>query len=400
MKARTFFGMWVALLCICGLAGCKEEEFDVPTFVFDDNGVCYSSSVVPVSQEDFECRVVGYGWKHVSTYEIGHDGQCVPEDYYKDLIGIGPEWYYFESASSLKSYMYVDAYPAWGFMAYNYRLEEANRIMVNDKTYMQLLSVDGDVMRIVKYLGVHSDGDKIYGYATYRRMTAEELEEVQDEYDVNLSEVVNLTLSVKDNPVIVSGKEFEFDVLASNGVCVFEAFRDGYCNIITEGNHVKVELLKNGVKLTGSDKLMHCGISIYSTDEELEPEGTDIYDFDYTEIVLTEDKRLVSADGDNLYYEFGGMEVHPRNEYFGSILSRYSPVALLVVDENKEARYLRLRGGKIYFNELLPQDVLDSLAAGNGGDSINYKLELISAGGDVFQVLPFKVVYQKKGMEE
>ena len=83
-----------------------------------------------------------------------------------------------------------------------------------------------------------------------------------------------------------------------------------------------------------------------------------------------------------------------RDEYYGSILSKYNPSALLVVDENKQARFFYLNGGDIYVKELLPQETLDALAASGAGAELNYKLELVNTLGSVFQILPFKVVYK------
>ena len=89
------------------------------------------------------------------------------------------------------------------------------------------------------------------------------------------------------------------------------------------------------------------------------------------------------------------MEVTPRKEYAGSILSQYAPVALLAVDTNGQTRYLRMNSGKISFKNLLPQEVLDQLTEGTDGASLTYKLELITPDCEVFQVLPFKITYKK-----
>lgn len=89
------------------------------------------------------------------------------------------------------------------------------------------------------------------------------------------------------------------------------------------------------------------------------------------------------------------MKVTPRKEYTGSILSQYAPVALLAVNTNGQARYLRMNSGKISFKDLLPQEELDQLTEGTDGASLTYKLELITPDCEVFQVLPFKVIYQE-----
>ena len=226
-------------------------------------------------------------------------------------------------------------------------------------------------------------------------MTNQELEEVQKTYHTDLSDVHELTVSVQENPLIISGKETEFDVLSSNGPFTFKPAREGSCEITSQENHVKVKLLSNGVYLTGYDRLRHCEVVIFSTDEELEPEGTDIYDFTYTEITVNPEKKLFAPDGHEISYDLGSMEVTPRKEYAGSILSQYAPVALLAVDTNGQARYLRMNSGKISFKDLLPQEEFDQLTEGTDGASLTYKLELITPDCEVFQVLPFKITYKK-----
>lgn len=395
MYTKRLTDILLVFLSIFCLISCNHDDVDFPTFTFNENGECEPASLTPISSARFEEAVVGYGWKHVHTYEINPDGTCQTQDYYTDLIGAGPTQYYVESHSSLKAYMYVDAYPASGFRTYTYTYSDENRLLDGQRTVFQLLSVNGDTMELLVHLGVRAGGTDIYGYSIYQRMTAQELEEVQKTYHTDLSDVRELTVSVQENPLIISGKETEFDVLSSNGPFIFKPAREGSCKITSQGNHVKVKLLSNGVCLTGYDRLRHCQVVIFSTDEELEPKGTDIYDFTYTEITVNQEKQLFTPDGHEISYDLSSMKVTPRKEYTGSILSQYAPVALLAVDENGQARYLRMNSGKISFKNLLPQEVLDQLTEGTDGTSLTYKLELITPDCEVFQVLPFKVTYKK-----
>lgn len=395
MHTKRLTDILLVFLSIFCFTSCNHDDVNFPTFTFNENGECEPASLTPISSARFEEAVVGYGWKHVHTYEINPDGTCQTQDYYQDLTGTGPTQYYVESNSSLKKYMYIDAYPAWGFRTVAYTFSDGNRLLSNQNTVFQVLSVNGDTMEILDWLGIRAGGTEIYGYSIYRRMTNQELEEVQKTYHTDLSDIHDLTVSVQENPLIISGKETEFDVLSSNGPFTFKPAREGSCEITSQGNHVKVKLLSNGVYLTGYDRLRHCEVVIFSTDEELEPEGTDIYDFTYTEITVNPEKKLFAPDGHEISYDLGSMEVTPRKEYAGSILSQYAPVALLAVDTNGQARYLRMNSGKISFKDLLPQEVLDQLTEGTDGASLTYKLELITPDCEVFQVLPFKITYKK-----
>lgn len=170
-------------------SACSDDD-DFPTFKFNENGECYYPSVAAISAERFEEAVVGYGWKHVSTYEIGQDGECMKEEYYADRVGAAPCYYYFESAASLKTYMYVDAYPVNGFTTSAYEYRDANCVVVGKQhAILQLLSVNGDELKAVEYLGVLGDGTKVYGYVTYKRMTEQELAECRKNYPVDLSDL-------------------------------------------------------------------------------------------------------------------------------------------------------------------------------------------------------------------
>lgn len=396
MRTNDLLHILTIFCLLWGFTACSDDDMNFPTFRFDDNGMCYAPSVTPLSTEAFEQTVAGYGWTYVSTYEIKENGECIRQDYYEDLIGGGPTTYYFENRSSLKQYFYAGFIPAWGFITTGYTFEDGNRIVANGgNMLMQIISADSKTMKMVEYLGVSAGGKKIYGYSTYRRMSSDELKKVQEVFNADLNNVKDFATTVEEDPVIISGKEFEFDVLSSNGPFQFKALREGSCEITANDNHVKVKLLSNGVSLEGKDQLKICRFDIFSTDEELEPKGTDIYDFTYTEVTLTKDGKLKTPDGHELSYDYGSMELNARDEYYGSILSQYAPVALLAVDEQKQARYLRLNSGRISFKELIPQSVIDKLAAGKDGDSVSWKLELSTPSCHIFQILPFKIVYKE-----
>ena len=122
MKTTKLHSFIIALLCAVAFASCNKEDI-YPTFSFDENGECYIPDISKISMEEFESSVVGYGWKHVITHEIGSDGKCSTKDYYEDLVGGGPSQYYFESSESLKEYIYADAIPAHGYFTYAYEYE-------------------------------------------------------------------------------------------------------------------------------------------------------------------------------------------------------------------------------------------------------------------------------------
>ncbi|WP_300794464.1 hypothetical protein [uncultured Bacteroides sp.] len=395
MKTMKLHSFIIALLCAVSFASCDKEDI-YPTFSFDANGECYIPDVANIPTEEFESLVVGYGWKHVVTHEIGSNGKCSAEDYYEDLVGGGPSQYYFESSESLKEYIYADAIPAHGYFTYAYEYENGNRVSNNGNLVMRIVSLKGDIMKVIDYLGIRADGVNIYGYSTYKRVSSKELTEVQNAFPTDLSNIKSLTTSINDEVNIISGNEFEFDVLSYNDLYSVKATNEESCKIICDGDHVKIKLLTNGAYITVSDRFRHFEFSLFSTDEEMEPKGTDIYDLSYNEVVFNKNMEFTEpSENRSLSYENSSIGTTTRDGYAGSILSHYNRSYILVVDTDKKARLIRLQNGRLYLKDLLPKETLQTLIEKGNGSSISYKLELTTADRRVFQVLPFKVTYKE-----
>lgn len=396
MKTMKLHSFIIALLCVVSFASCDKEDIYL-TFSFDANGECYIPDAANISTEEFESSVVGYGWKHVITHEIGSDGKCSTKDYYEDLVGGGPSQYYFESSESLKEYMYVDAFPAHGYHTYAYDYEDGNRVSQNGYLVMRIVSLKGDIMKIIDFLGIRADGAKIYGYSTYKRMSSKELKEIQNAYPDDLSNIKSLTTSINDEVNIISGNEFEFDVLSYNDLYSVKATNEESCEITCDGDHVKIKLLTNGAYITVSDRFRHFEFSLFSTDEDMEPKGTDIYDLSYNEVIFNKNMEFIEpSENRPLSYANSSIETTTRDGYAGSTISHYNRSYMLVVDTDNKARLIHLQNGRLYLKELLPKETLQTLIEKGNGSSISYKLELTTADRRVFQVLPFKVTYKEE----
>ena len=180
------------LFTLVVMTACGDD--DGPAFMFDRYGNCTATSVTPLSQKDFNLQVVGSGWKHLSTFEIGTNGNPTGKEYYEEKVGVSPTDYYFESATSLKAYFYADAIPASGYKTYSYQYEEENNTLgSSDSTkplsFLQIVYLRGNIMKALVYLGQRSIGGGtmryIYGYSTYQRMTEKELTTCQETHSVN-----------------------------------------------------------------------------------------------------------------------------------------------------------------------------------------------------------------------
>lgn len=373
---------------------CKDDDNYV--FKFDENGECYYPSVQAISTEDFENLVVGFGWRHVSTHEITENGEFLNREYYADLDGGSSSNYFFESNSSVKSYFYADAYPANGFITSTYKyMADVNKVVSNSATKFQILSVDGDEMKAVEYLAVRAGGQKIYGYSTYKRMSAQELEQCQKDYPTDLNNPHELLLSVAEDTIFISGKSYSFEILDGNGNFQVRGEKDDICTVTLEGNRVNVNLLKNGAKVHISDRLKYKSVWIFSTDKSLEPTDDRIYDLGFETFVFNKNKEMFTREGTPLNYKYLSMPLSLREGASDGNLAHRNPVAAVVVDWNNNARHIPWdRQG--FVRDILPQSVIDGLIVANTTDMYQYdfKLELVNCYGVVFQVLPFRVYYK------
>ena len=74
---------WMYLLfvvCLCTM-GC-EDSLGTYQFTFDADGKCYLVGMTSISQDVFEEKVQGYGWRTVATHKIHSDGTYDKEDFY------------------------------------------------------------------------------------------------------------------------------------------------------------------------------------------------------------------------------------------------------------------------------------------------------------------------------
>lgn len=187
MKIKHLIGVLWILIGSCSLISCDKPTPDAPLFLFDENGVCYSPSAVPISKATFTETVLNSGWKHVHTYQINPNGYLSPKDYYEGLLGCGPAYFYFKNESTVTKYFFADAIPAAGFYTSTYQFNDKNHLLATCGIDMQILSLHKNEIKVIEFLGVYASGEKIYGYATYRRMTDSELAQVQQQYTTDFT---------------------------------------------------------------------------------------------------------------------------------------------------------------------------------------------------------------------
>lgn len=160
---------------------------------FNSEGECYSQSFEGISEEVFTAEIKNYGWKQVDLHKILDNGNIEVTNYWNNRDG-GGSYNFCIDDTSLTQYTSSSAYPPGedkGYVVYEYSFENSIiRVKDNSIPMFRLLELDDDTMVCIEYIGKNALFTKnIYGLGTYKRMTPEELEKVQQTYTRNWREV-------------------------------------------------------------------------------------------------------------------------------------------------------------------------------------------------------------------
>lgn len=187
-----------------------------PRFQFDADSIPYPygwemPELSYEMQQRVKTEVIGYGWKWLQTSEIYSSGYVDYEDFYESMIGMSPSSYYIKSDDELIRYFHSDACNEDAYLVYGYTLDTETGVMTNGSThlgilpwtfYLKVLSlyeyfdVKHDCrwyMACVEPLCMRSDAEGeshiVWGLSHYVRMTQEELQQMQRQYDFDYSQV-------------------------------------------------------------------------------------------------------------------------------------------------------------------------------------------------------------------
>ena len=178
------------LLATTTLVGCDnsgDDDINKPTTCYF-GGWIDLQKIPTITKETFKRQIVGKGWKHVFTQEMNANGTIEQKSYYKGLIGINPIDFYF-SEGSVTSFIYSDALNENVKTTNDYNYDETTNTiqLFNTKAHnYRILECDGTNLSIIQFLGYKNDGTgkltETYGVSKYRKMTTQELEEMQKLY--------------------------------------------------------------------------------------------------------------------------------------------------------------------------------------------------------------------------
>ncbi|WP_337438865.1 hypothetical protein [Prevotella sp.] len=203
MKNLKFFiGLVLVLFASLFFASCNDDEEETMeqewahvldnhgvAYSFSDNGNCFGDGG-GIGQADFNKMFIGHGWKHYATWEIDKNGKRKSAEYYRNMLGLAPENYYFDSDTKLTTYYRSDI--SGGAVkknevtyTFNGRYNGTPRtvLLLDNNKYIQITGWTlgaQPTFCMVHPLGIEADGTTVYGVSLYVQMTDKELKAMQD----------------------------------------------------------------------------------------------------------------------------------------------------------------------------------------------------------------------------
>ena len=201
-KLKFFIGLVLVLFASLFFASCNDDEEETMeqewahvldnhgvAYSFSDNGNCFGDGG-GIGQADFNKMFIGHGWKHYATWEIDKNGKRKSAEYYRNMLGLAPENYYFDSDTKLTTYFNSDA--DGGAVkknevtyTFNGRYNGTPRtvLLLDNNEYIQITGWTlgaQPTFCMVHPLATKADGTTVYGVSLYVQMTDKELKAMQD----------------------------------------------------------------------------------------------------------------------------------------------------------------------------------------------------------------------------
>ena len=199
---KYFVGLVLVLFASLFFASCNDDEEETMeqewahvldnhgvAYSFSDNGNCFGDGG-GIGQADFNKMFIGHGWKHYATWEIDKNGKRKSAEYYRNMLGLAPENYYFDSDTKLTTYYRSDI--SGGAVkktevayTFNGRYNGTPRtvLLLDNNEYIQITGWTlgaQPTFCMVHPLGIEADGTTVYGVSLYVQMTDKELKAMQD----------------------------------------------------------------------------------------------------------------------------------------------------------------------------------------------------------------------------
>ncbi|MFA6717918.1 MAG: hypothetical protein WCS15_02440 [Prevotella sp.] len=197
---KSIIGLTLVLFASFAFTACSDDDDETlysewetvldnhgSNYTYDDNGQCFGDGG-GISKENFMQMFIGYGWKNYGTWEIDENGKRLTNEYYSEMLGVSPTYYYFDNDTKLTTYFHSDAEAGTVkkndiSYSFNERYNGLSRtvLLLDSDEYLQITGwTQGNQPSfcIVRSLGVRNNR-KIYGVSIYVQMTDKELSDLQ-----------------------------------------------------------------------------------------------------------------------------------------------------------------------------------------------------------------------------
>ena len=195
IKRTLIFSILLASIVLTSCSRDDDYGFsmvnNVDTRVSDADGSVAVTAKKSISASDFIRCVSGNGWREAETHEVYDDGTLQEEDYWRRMVGGGPDEYVFGD-NTVTRFAYIDAIPCLAYFKQTFTYDEnTNQVSFNGDYYFTVLSINesGTEVRIIKKGGVRDDKagglKQVYLYVVLKRLSDSEVEALWENYWVN-----------------------------------------------------------------------------------------------------------------------------------------------------------------------------------------------------------------------
>lgn len=199
---KSFIGLSLVLFASFAFTACSDE--DEPSlfselenvvdnhganYDYDETGRCFGDGG-GIGEDNFKKMFIGHGWKNYGTWEIDENGKRLSDEFYSNMVGVSPIYYYFDNETQLTTFYRSDAEAGAvkkNILTYSfnngYNGTSRTVLLLNTDSYIQItgwMLGSQPSFCMVHSLGVTSNNREIYGVSLYTQMTDKELSDLQN----------------------------------------------------------------------------------------------------------------------------------------------------------------------------------------------------------------------------
>lgn len=145
-------------------------------FTIDSNGIPSPANGGLISSEGFDKYLKNnYFAEQTDGCMIEQNGTLSKENFWKDIIGIGPDGYFFADDSAFNYVLYVDHAPSIPYIRSGQVYSNGRAVVLSsadDKMPdLKILEANTVGFTAIRLIGVKGDGTPSYIYSSYRKVS-------------------------------------------------------------------------------------------------------------------------------------------------------------------------------------------------------------------------------------